>query len=172
MTPIGHSLTGAALAVLVTPNAASNRDRALVMGVCVLAANSPDLSLPGWGHDQYLVSHSVFVNAAIMAVAAWLSMRLAHRTSFPVAAMVLGGALALFSHLLLDSFYNHGLGIALLWPFSDARLALPVPWFETWESVPPPWNSHTFRVAAIEFLFYFPLLIFCLEGRRVSDLQS
>ena len=75
--------------------------------------------------------------------------------------------LAWFSHLLLDSFYGHGLGVALLWPLSDARLALPIAWFETWRGMPPPLNGHTFRVAATEFLFYFPLVVLFLEGRRL-----
>jgi hypothetical protein len=29
----------------------------------------------------------------------------------------------------LDSLYNHGHGVAIFWPLSDVRLALPIPWF-------------------------------------------
>ena len=36
-------------------------------------------------------------------------------------------SLAWLSHMVLDAMYNHGLGIGVFWPFSDAHLVLPLP---------------------------------------------
>jgi hypothetical protein len=79
-------------------------------------------------------------------------------------------SLTWLSHMVLDSMYNHGLGIGVFWPFSDAHLVLPVPWFETlsW----PPVTEHNRNVFATELAFYGTLLIVCLLLRRrlhVSD---
>ena len=73
------------------------------------------------------------------------------------------GAAVLLSHYVLDSFYNHGVGIAIFWPYSDARLALPIPWFSTL-NLSQPWlawsnvNWHTVKTCLIELACYGSLL--------------
>jgi membrane-bound metal-dependent hydrolase YbcI (DUF457 family) len=67
-------------------------------------------------------------------------------------------ASALLSHYLLDSFYNHGRGIALFWPISDGRLALPIPWFSTLGSLTPALDWHLIRTCGIELVCYGSLL--------------
>jgi hypothetical protein len=74
----------------------------------------------------------------------------------------MGGASAWLSHLLLDSFYNHGKGISIFWPFSKARLALPIPWFDLGVGSP----AHIMHVFLIEFLSYFPWLVLAILFRR------
>jgi hypothetical protein len=70
--------------------------------------------------------------------------------------------------MLLDALYNHGRGIGIFWPLSDAHLILPVPWFETltW----PPKSDHNLRVFLIELGVYGALLLACLfiRSRRKS----
>ena len=118
---MGHGLTGAALGLLATP-AGAGRGRLLATLVAFAAlANIPDLPLPGWGHSRYDISHSVFVNlplALVLALALWRWRGLRLRVT-------LLGAAAWCSHLLLDSMYNHGKGVAIFWPLSAGRLALP-----------------------------------------------
>lgn len=165
MTTFGHSLTGIALGVLAIPGGWPRRSAAALLLAFVFLANMPDLPTPGWGHDRYDISHSIFVNAAIIALvmavlmgwkAAWRRVGGARVVAFGVAAWV--------SHLLLDSFYNHGNGIAIFWPFSEGRLELSMPWFSTlrggWA-----WDAHTARVVAMELAFYIPLVAVALLAR-------
>jgi membrane-bound metal-dependent hydrolase YbcI (DUF457 family) len=85
--------------------------------------------------------------------------------------IAIGGAAAWLSHLLLDSFYNHGKGIAIFWPFSAARLTLPVRWFST---VPSAYRFtlEALRVYAIEFASYFPLVLLALGLKRAGILRG
>ena len=135
--------------------------------VFALLADIPDFPLPGWGHYKYHISHSIFVTGALVAVALlglwivgrWKGLRIEKR-------VIVGGVVAWFSHFLLDSMYSHGRGIRIYWPVSSGSLVLPVPWFSTLEHSPPPLNTHTFRVFAIELACYLPLLGAVLLVRR------
>jgi len=81
-----------------------------------------------------------------------------------VGAKVLAAwSIAWFSHLLLDSMYAHGQGIAIFWPFSDAHLAMPVSWFETIRL--PVRSEHNLHVFRIELLVY-GIVLFCCAGLR------
>ncbi len=146
MTPVGHSLVGAAVGVVVMPRYKSRWASAAFLSVFVALANLPDWRLPYWGHERYDISHSVFVNLALIIVCAAV-LRICKFTRANIGAwpMIIGGAIAWLSHLFLDSFYSHGQGIAIFWPFSTARLALPMPWFRTWWSIPPPFTWDTLR---------------------------
>lgn len=161
MSPVGHSLVGASVGVLCMPGYRTSWAKAAFLGCFVVLANAPDLPFPGWGHDQYRISHSLFVTAAAIAVlVAVLACGRSVRATFGGTRTILGGSIAWLSHPVLDSFYNHGRGIAVLWPFSDARLALPVPWFSTLQGCSPPQlNMYTLKVCSIEFLAYVPLLL-------------
>ena len=75
---------------------------------------------------------------------------------------MIGGSFAWLSHLLLDSFYNHGKGIAIYWPFSNARLALPIPWFDVGAGS----LAHLLQVFLIEFISYIPFLLLALLIRQ------
>ena len=75
--------------------------------------------------------------------------------------MVLGSA-AWLSHLLLDSFYNHGRGIAIYWPFSDGRLNFSMPWFNTLDLSQSAISQHNLTVYWIEFVAYLLVLIIAI----------
>jgi len=66
-------------------------------------------------------SHSLFFAGMVAILGALLHRPL--RTSAPFAALWLFGCVA--SHPLLDALTNGGLGVALWWPFSDARVFWP-----------------------------------------------
>jgi LexA-binding, inner membrane-associated putative hydrolase len=168
MTQVGHAITGAAIGVLCLPPHLSKRAAGGYLVAFALLANVPDFGFRNWGHDRYDISHSVFVNLLIILVVIaglwWLPgvrMRIGGGTVF------LGGAASWLSHLLLDSFYNHGLGVAIFWPFSAARLALPIPWFSVLSS-PLPITWQAVQVWAIELASYLPLLLLAVGLRRAG----
>jgi hypothetical protein len=163
-------LTGLAIGVLFMPSRSSWRRKAATLAAYALLANAPDLPLPHWGHHEYAVSHSMFVNlsliaAGAIALGAWGRLRRA----LGGARMAAICAAAWLSHLLLDSFYNHGGGIAVYWPFSQAHIKLPLPWFRT---VRPNWqfDADTLRIVAVEAAFYGSLLAVCILIRLAMGL--
>lgn len=167
MTSIGHSLTGLALGFTCLPSGVSRQYKVAHLVFFALLANVPDLPLPGWGHDRYDISHSIFSNAALIILCLVVGALTPRARSFIAGwSVALLGTAAWLSHLLLDSFYNHGRGIAVLWPLSDGRLVLTLPWFSTlhgWWAL----DSHTARVAAIELGFYGALLLIVVTARRL-----
>ena len=168
MTQVGHALTGAAIGVLCLPPHLSKRVAGGHFVACALLANVPDFGFKNWGHDRYDISHSVFVNLLIiLAVMAGLWLLPGVRTRVSGGTIMLGGAASWLSHLLLDSFYNHGLGVAIFWPFSTARLALPIPWFSVLNS-PLPITWQAVQVWGIELVSFLPLLLLAMGLRRVG----
>ena len=166
MTLIGHSLVGATLAKLFTPSSYSGRQKAIVMGAFIIIAYIPDLPLPGWGHWQYQISHSVFVNALFMMPLVIILCYLKYVKNIGSYIVIVGAVIAWSSHFLLDSFYNHGIGVGIFWPFSRGKLALPVPWFSTLQSTLSLLSYYNLKVFFIEFLFYFPIFLAVLFIRR------
>lgn len=169
MTTVGHSLTGLSLAVLTLPRGKTLLWYLVVGHFFVFFANVPDFPLAGWGHDSYQVSHSIFVTALLASLLGLLF--LLPRFSEQVGrTVVIAWSAAWFSHLLLDALYNHGQGIGIFWPLSDAHLSLPLPWFETltW----PPKSAHNLRVFLIELGVYGALLLAALFVRSRSRANS
>ena len=166
MTSVGHCLTGLSLAALVVPQSWVRREKVAAFAAITLVANAPDLPIPFWGHYSYRVSHSVFVNLALVAVVAGLLLNIrARRGEAAWRWVVAGGAAAWLSHMMLDSFYSHGNGIRIFWPVSDAALNLSLPWFHVLQRGSPP-DLATLRIFATEVVFYGALLAACLYWRR------
>jgi membrane-bound metal-dependent hydrolase YbcI (DUF457 family) len=164
MTAVGHSLLGLSLGALAIPRGWSRRPKLLAFGVCGLLAGGPDLPVPFWGHSQYLVSHSIFVNLGLMVAVAALAAALPRlRAALGGWPLVCAGAAAWLSHLLLDSFYSHGRGVRIFWPLSLDAMSLPMPWFDVLYAGVPPDVALT--IFAVEFAFYGGLLGLCLLWR-------
>ena len=163
---IGHGLIGLSIGAIMIPPAWNARRKLASFLAMVLAAYVPDLPLPHWGHDLYYISHSLFVTLGLMAVAAgilWRCPRLRGGTGgWPLAGALM---LAWASHLLLDSFYAHGGGVAMFWPLSRASLALPMPWFGSLHRPFLVITRNTVRVFAAEAVFYGTVLAACLAWR-------
>lgn len=169
MSPVGHTLTGIAIGVLTLPTGASVRSRLVWLAATAGFANAPDLPLPCWGHDRYDISHSVFITT--LGVFVWVLIALSLRTTAWRVPLRLGVACALawFSHLLLDTFYNHGKGLAIFWPLNEGRVALPVPYFSTLR-LDTLFCHHNLEVAAIEGAA-FGLLLAVSVGAKALMLQ-
>ncbi len=112
VTTVGHSLTGLSIAVLTLPRGQSLRWYVL-MGLCfVFFANVSDFPLPGWGHGFYHISHSVFVTLLLASLLAVLLLWPTFRVPVGGRVIVVWSATWL-SHMVLDSMYAHGRGIAI-----------------------------------------------------------
>ena len=167
MTPTGHLLTGTAIGVMFMPDYKTRGKKAIHLAVFALLANIPDLPFTNWGHDRYYFSHSLFVNLLLigMGILAIFSYSKIRSQLIPWGVMI-GGSISWLSHLLLDSFYNHGMGIAIFWPFSKARLILPIPWLAVSTD---PFFSITLKkiqIFLLEFASFFPLIILAIFIRR------
>jgi len=155
-------LTGLSLAVLTLPRGRSRRWYAMMSIVFVAFANLSDFPLPGWGHISYHVSHSVFVTLLLASLLALLLLWPTFHTRVGVKVLA-AWCIAWLSHLPLDSMYAHGQGIAIFWPFSNAHLAMPVPWFETLRL--PVQSEHNLRVFATETVVFGAVLVSCVSLR-------
>ena len=169
MTTIGHSVTGLSIAVLILPKGRSLIWYLLVGHFFVFFANIPDFPLKNWGHASYHVSHSIFVTGLLASFLLLLLLNPAFKRQIG-AKIVFWWSITWLSHMLLDSFYNHGRGIGIFWPFSDAHLAFPLPWFETltW----PPKTMENRQIFLTELRFYGALLLVCVWIRSRSKSRN
>ena len=165
MTAIGHGLTGVSLALLCMPSRWRWPGKVALLAVFALLAWAPDVPTKLWGYGVYRIFHSIFVSTVILALPTAMFL------IWPGLRKKIGGSVVLafgwaawLSHHLLDSFYNHKLGVAIYWPFSDARLNLALPWFRTLGG-PSRISERTVRVALIELMFYGTLVLLCTLGR-------
>ncbi len=164
MTTVGHVLMGTAIGVLCLPEQESARWKAAYFAAFALLPNIPDLPFPGWGHDRYDLSHSLLVNLILSLAAAFLLWR--KEVILSSGKILFAGTAAWLSHLLLDSLYADGPGVAIFWPFSDAHLHLPIPWFAVvWTA--PQLTTELFREFAMEFASYLPLVALAAGLRRI-----
>ena len=169
MTTLGHSLVGSAFASVSYSKSKKLFYRIFYFLIFIFIANIPDLPFKFWGHSQYHISHSIFINLTIIIIGlVFLAFCQKCQESIGGFKTVIFGVITWLSHFLLDSFYNHGKGVAIFWPFSDAHLTLPIPWFEIIGGFPIKWNHHTFHVLLIEFVSYFPLVIIGFTIRKFS----
>jgi membrane-bound metal-dependent hydrolase YbcI (DUF457 family) len=118
MTSTGHYLTGLSIGVLCLPQKSSRVHQILHLYVFTFLSIVPDLQFPGWGHGaKYYFSHSLYVNLSIIFLLLIPFVLLPGVRKWVGGWHVLVGApLVWLSHLLLDSFYNTGIGIAIYWP--------------------------------------------------------
>ena len=107
-------------------------------------------------------SHSLLAAAAIGAVAGLFGPRLG--LSYRKAA--LAGAAVAASHGLLDTLTDGGMGIALLWPFSNRRFFAP------WRPIPVApiglgiLSERGLSVMAAEALIFAPFFVYAFWPRR------
>lgn len=165
MTTVGHSLTGLSIAVLTLPRGRSLAWYLLIGQFYLLFTNLPDFPIPGWGHNAYHISHSLFVTLLLTSTLFLLLLwpRIREQVQWPVFA---AWSITWLSHMPLDSLYNHGRGIGIFWPFSDAHLAMPIPWFQT--ITLPPFTRSNLQVFAVEAVFYGVLLLACIGLRYLA----
>jgi len=158
LTPIGHTLTGLAIGYLAIPREMPRQQKTWALAVFALLASVPDLPFPYWGHNDYRISHSLVVTTFVLVIVVGI-LALKYKGQAPFTpSMLLAGALAWYSHILLDSFYNHAIGLEIGWPIVDYRIALPVPWLSPGNKL-DIFSMHNVKVAVFEVLTFGPLLV-------------
>jgi hypothetical protein len=168
MSPVGHSIIGLSFAMLVLPRRWRFHNSAISAAIFVVLANLPDLPIPYWGHNRYDISHSIFVNVGLIVLVIFGLQSLPLKQKLLSHHQLILGSMAWLSHLLLDSFYNHGKGIAIFWPFSDGRLNLPIPWFRILDLSYSVWDFRNLSVFGIEFIAYMPILAIAILLRYLA----
>jgi inner membrane protein len=176
MASIGHVAIGLAAGRFYT--APPDLQRRLIPAMAVFSALSllPDADVIGFamgipyahpfGHRG--ASHALSV-ALLFGLFAWLLTRLA---GLPPARSALITALVVASHGLADALTNGGLGIGLLWPFSNERFFAP------WRPIPVApigmrfFSPRGLRVAAVEVVYFLPLFLYALWPRRRGSVLS
>lgn len=159
MTFVGHSLVGASVAVAAMPYSMSAGRWVLAVNVFILLSYLPDMPLPFWGHPHYAVSHSLLVNLLLMTACfiAWISVEPIRRRV--PSRLFAAGIAAWGSHFLLDALYRGSDGVAVFWPFSNAVVNLPLPWFDYFVPSLGVFHGHNLSVFGIEAIAYLPVLL-------------
>ncbi len=168
MASIGHIAVGLAAGRAWSTRVPSSQLRGCMVGLVALSM-LPDadviafvLGIPyeaPWGHRG--ASHSVVFALVMGGLAAWLWPQGRRRMIW---GMVV--ALVVVSHPLLDALTDGGLGVALAWPWSDAR------YFAGWRPLPVApigrrlLSEWGLRVMVTETLVFAPLLLYALWPRR------
>jgi len=160
---------GMSFGVLCMPRRWSTRAKAGLLVVFAMLGNAPDVANKLTPYGWYNIVHSVFLNVgAILLLAAmlcvWWWQKGKPRGVWPI--FWCGGG-AWLSHLLLDTFYNHGKGIQIFWPASDAALALPIPWFKTWQQPLDVYLIPNILTSLRELWVYGVLLLLCVLARHL-----
>jgi hypothetical protein len=167
MTQVGHALTGTAIGVMCLPKNTSLRYKTIHFAAFIALSLVPDYRIQNWGHDRYNVSHSIFVNLLfICGIIVLLAIFKDMRRKIGGWSVIAAGAVAWLNHLLLDSFYNHGKGIAIFWPLSKSRLALPIPWLSVAHPLPPPVTFELMKILMIELVTFAPLVLLAILLRN------
>ena len=168
MTQVGHMIVGSSIGTLCLPKYSNFAKKFWHIMLFVFLANIPDLPIPYWGHDRYYFSHSLFVNLLLIVILILIFQVLSKYTHVIKVSwqILIFGSLAILSHLLLDSFYNHGLGVPIFWPFSEASLVLPIPWLSVQKDLPPPITYEMARIWLLELVSFSPFLGIAILFRK------
>nr|AYM52842.1 membrane-bound metal-dependent hydrolase [Myxococcaceae bacterium MCy9487] len=170
MASIGHAAVGMALGRFQT-GAAPWRQRVAAMVFFAMLALLPDadvvafaLRIPyaaTWGHRG--ASHSfVFAVGVALVVAAVARWRGVSAERWGLMAL-----LAVGSHGLLDTLTDGGLGAALFWPFSNARVFSPVRPLPVSPIGAGMLSARGLYVSFVELLVFLPAWAYALwPGRR------
>jgi inner membrane protein len=113
-----------------------------------------------WGHRG--AAHSL----GFAVLCGVLLALLAALARIPPLRLALVGAAVIASHGLLDTLTDGGLGIALLWPFSNARFFAPVRPIPVAPIGAGMLSPRGLEVVAVEFLLFLPVFVYALWPRR------
>jgi inner membrane protein len=170
MATLGHIAVGMAAARLVDDRDAARQRLAVAMILLALLALAPDLDVIAfalripyeaeWGHRgaAHSIGLALLVSLALGA-AAWPGQLPPVRTGLAV-------FVATASHGLLDTLTDGGLGIALFWPLSNARLFAPVQPLPVAPIGPAFLSARGLAVALFELVVFAPVFAVALWPRR------
>jgi inner membrane protein len=170
MPSVGHVAIGLAAARIRRPPAGVRTvGWAALLVVCSCL---PDLNVIAFSFGipyQAPFGHRGAVHSLVFAAFCGLVLGLVGRAiNLPAVSIAVTAALMMASHGLLDTLTDGGLGIALLWPFSNAR------YFAPWRPIPvAPIGPRLFAAGGIhlmlhECILFLPFFIMGLWPRSRS----
>ncbi len=144
------------------PPQMSVKQKGMLLTAFAFIANIPDLPL-----DRYINTHSIFTTTIVVAMLVVLAKIFLRKNPYFTNRILLGGALAWFSHLLLDTMYNKvgEQGYEMFWPISNAKAALPIPWLLQSDKI-NVWSLHNASVAFFEILTFGTVLVLAILTRH------
>lgn len=170
MASLGHIAVGLAAGRYLAPPPASRARLVRTMAALSALSLLPDADIIGFalgipyahpfGHRG--ASHALSV-AAALGVLAGLAAR---RAGLPALRLSLIATLVVASHGLLDTLTDGGLGIALLWPFSNERFFAPVRPIPVAPIGAAFFSPRGLHCAIIESFYFLPFLLYALWPRR------
>jgi inner membrane protein len=174
MPGIGHLAVGLAAARVTTSPAGFGRWRWTMLLAAVSFA--PDLDVLGFllgvPYDAPF-GHRGALHSLTFAALTGCALALAARASdLPALRILCSTSLVMASHGILDAFTDGGRGVALLWPFTDAR------YFAPWRPIPvSPIGPAVFSGRGLHVIFYeavlfSPLLVVAFWPRAVRSTRS
>ena len=116
-----------------------------------------------WGHRG--ASHSLVFAAGVALLAAGVARAL----RAPAARWGALTFVAVASHGLLDALTHGGLGAALLWPFSQARLFAPMRPLPVAPIGAGMLSARGLYVVMVEFICFLPFWAYALWPRRARE---
>lgn len=172
MSALGHVAVGVATARLITPAGSPSRllrQRMLVLSVLALLPDL-DLLIPAVGSSVGPFAHRGASHSLAVTMIVGVSIAFAIRAWGGERALAWGllATAVVASHAILDLFGDTDLGVALLWPLSDARFLAP------WHILPnPPWPGVFSRFGltqlGLELVLFLPFWLYAFFPRRLFD---
>jgi inner membrane protein len=172
MPALGHVAVGVATARLITPAGSPPQLLAKRMGALSALALLPDLDflIPTVGSSVGPFAHRGASHSFVAAMIVGVGIALAVRAWGGRRALAWGllASAVVASHPILDLFSATDLGVALLWPLSNARFLAP------WHILPnPPWpgvfSPYGLRQLGLELVLFLPFWVYAFFPRRLFD---
>lgn len=170
MSVLGHVAIGlvAARRLRATGDQGNLSRRMLAFSALALLPDI-DLLLGAIAPSLPLLAHRGATHSIVFAIGVGGAISLAIRARGRARAAawgLLAGALVM-SHALMDSVGDSPVGVALLWPFSNARFLGP------WHVLPNPtlemFSSGDLSTLVLEFVIFLPVWLYAFRPRRWSD---
>ena len=155
MAGVGHLAVGLAAARVTTPPAGLGRWRWTILLAAVSFA--PDLDVLGFAlgvpYDAPFGHRGALHSLAFAALTGCVVALAARVSGLPGLRILCSTSVVMASHGILDAFTDGGRGVALLWPFTDAR------YFAPWRPIPvSPIGPAVFSGRGLHVIFYEALL--------------
>ena len=169
MSILGHIAIGVATARFITPAGQPSTNRGIRMVTLSALALLPDIDflLHGIAPSARFLEHRGATHSFAIAVLVGASIALTIRVRGGRGPAMWGlvATAVVASHGLLDFVGDSSLGVALLWPFSDARLQAP------WHVLPNPSlpgmvSTPGIAELALEFALFLPFWLYAFLPRR------
>jgi inner membrane protein len=175
MSALGHVAVGVATARLLSPSGTPSDVLASRMAALSTLALLPDLDflIPAVGPSTGPFAHRGASHSLVAAMVVGLIIAVAIKAWGGRRAIMWGivATAVVASHPILDLFSDTDLGVALLWPLSNARFLAP------WHILPnPPWpgvfSPFGLRQLGLEVMLFFPFWIYAFFPRRLIQSPS